>query len=183
MKRIAATSILLICLSIGISSFSTHTTEKNPEAAPRVGQKAADLEYLSPDGNLLALTELEGHVVLLDFWASWCGPCRRKNPSIVALYEEYKDQKFIKGTEGFEVYSVSLDKDQARWVGAIEKDNLSWDYHVSDLKGWSSEGARKYGVRSIPTTFLIDEEGYIIYVNPSQSIIELELNKRVKKKK
>jgi thiol-disulfide isomerase/thioredoxin len=129
----------------------------------------------------MSLSSLEGNVVLLDFWASWCGPCRRKNPEIVALYEQYKDAKFIKGTKGFEVYSVSLDKSQESWLAAIEKDNLSWAGHVSDLKGWSSAGGALYGIRSIPETYLIDEEGTIIGKNLSSAAIELELQKRIKK--
>jgi thiol-disulfide isomerase/thioredoxin len=176
--------VLVTCALI-FSSFTSNSLEKRTKGQneiPRVGQKAVELQYESPTGELRSLSSLEGHVVLLDFWASWCGPCRRKNPSIVALYEKYKGQKFIKGTDGFEIFSVSLDKDQARWVDAIEKDQLSWENHVSDLKGWSSDGARKYGVRSIPTTYLIDEEGYILAINPSSAIIELELDKRLKKK-
>ena len=178
MKKILLISTIGIGLGIGLISWSTNTN-----GTPRVGQKAIDLNYESPDGDMLALQSLEGHVVLLDFWASWCGPCRRKNPSIVALYDKYQGQKFIKGTEGFEVYSVSLDKNRERWLGAIEKDNLLWDYHVSDLKGWACEGAAKYGVRSIPTTYLIDEEGYVIGINLSSAAIEMELDKRLKKKK
>lgn len=176
MKRKIAAPALALLIAVCLVSWMN-----KPEGIPRVGQKATDLEYANPDGKMMALSELEGHVVLLDFWASWCGPCRRKNPEIVALYDKYKGQKFIKGTEGFEVYSVSLDKGMDRWVSAIEQDNLDWNYHVSDLKGWSAAGARQYGVRSIPTTFLIDEEGYIIGINLSTAAIELELNKRVKK--
>jgi thiol-disulfide isomerase/thioredoxin len=181
MKKVMIFSAAVLCMAVLSSSFSK-STEKS-KTVPRVGQKATDLSYLNPDGESMALSDLEGHVVLLDFWASWCGPCRRKNPSIVAVYEKYRDKKFIKGTEGFEVYSLSLDKNKDRWLAAIEKDKLDWDYHVSDLKGWSSEGARKYGVRSIPSTFLIDEEGYILLVNPSSAAIELELDKRLKGKK
>lgn len=181
MKRVLILSTILICSAAFLASFTGERTAS--KSVPRVGQKATDLEYLNPDDQLMALSELEGNVVLLDFWASWCGPCRRKNPEIVALYEKYKDQKFIKGTDGFEVFSLSLDKNKERWIGAIEKDRLNWNYHVSDLKGWSSEGARKYGVRSIPTTFLIDEEGYIVLVNPSPAMVALELEKRIKKKK
>lgn len=150
---------------------------------PTVGDKAIDLKFLNPDGKEMALSDLEGHVVLLDFWASWCGPCRRKNPEIVSLYNQYKDEKFIKGTDGFEVYSVSLDQSKDRWEKAIVSDKLSWDYHVSDLKGWRTEAGKPYGIRSIPTTYLIDEEGYILARNPTSAMIKLELDKRLKKKK
>lgn len=176
MKTRIITAVLGICLIVVAGAWN-----KNSAGVPRVGEKATDLTYQNPDGKDMSLSELEGHVVLIDFWASWCGPCRRKNPEIVALYDKYEGRKFIKGTEGFEVYSVSLDKSKDRWVAAIDQDNLKWKYHVSDLKGWSSEGARKYGVSSIPMTFLVDEEGYIIGRNLSQAAIEMELQKRLKK--
>jgi len=91
----------------------------------------------------------------LDFWASWCGPCRVENPNVVALYEKYKDK-------GFTVFSVSFDTKEENWLQAIEKDGLVWDAHVSDLKGWKSEAGQTYRINAIPTTFLIDENGTII---------------------
>lgn len=125
----------------------------NDKLAP--GKEAPDFEELLPDGNSMKLSDLRGKVVLLDFWASWCGPCRRENPHVVGLYEKYKDR-------GFTVMSVSLDKDRARWLEAIEKDNLSWPNHVSDLGYWASKAAKLYGVSGIPFTVLIDQEGKII---------------------
>jgi thiol-disulfide isomerase/thioredoxin len=95
---------------------------------------------------------LRGKVVLIDFWASWCGPCRRENPAVVAAYNKFKDK-------GFDIYSVSLDQDKGRWVGAIAQDGLVWKSHVSDLKGWQSAASAIYGVQSIPAQFLLDKEG------------------------
>lgn len=125
----------------------------NDKLAP--GKMAPDFEELLPNGKTMKLSDLRGSVVLLDFWASWCGPCRRENPHVVALYEQYKDK-------GFTVMSVSLDQERGRWLEAIEKDNLSWPNHVSDLGHWASKAAKLYGVSGIPFTVLIDKEGKII---------------------
>jgi len=119
-----------------------------------VGGQAPDFSQKTPDGEAMSLSDLKGKVVLLDFWASWCGPCRRENPNVVRLYNKYKDQ-------GFDVLGVSLDRNRDKWLVAIEKDGLEW-HHVSDLKGWQNEVANMYGVRSIPHTILLDREGKII---------------------
>jgi len=110
-----------------------------------------------PEGNEISLESLRGKVVLLDFWASWCGPCRKENPHVVKLYKKYKEK-------GFEILGVSLDKTKDRWVKAIAADKLTW-LHVSDLKGWRSAYGRLYGVSSIPQTVLLDKEGRIIARN------------------
>ena len=140
--------------------------------AVSVGQPAPEIALPNPDGEIMRLSDLKGQVVLLDFWACWCGPCRRANPHVVSLYNKYKDQ-------GFTVFSVSLDRNGQKqsWVNAIEQDQLTWDTHVSDLKFWQSEPARRYGVTAIPATFLLDREGVIRKLNPrsnlEQSIQEL----------
>lgn len=132
--------------------------KQKAESATAIGSTAIDLDYPSPSGKNIKLSSLRGKVVLVDFWASWCGPCRRENPSVVAAYNKYKGK-------GFTVYSVSLDQDKARWVSAIAQDGLLWENHVSDLKGWSAEPAAKYGVQSIPAQFLLDKDGKIIAKN------------------
>ncbi len=146
---------------------------------PAVGTKAIELSYKDPNGKEIALSSLKGNIVLLDFWASWCGPCRRNNPSVVATYNKYLGKKFIKGIKGFTVYSVSLDQNAEAWKQAIKQDGLVWANHVSDLKGWSSDGAAKYGIRSIPQTVLIDETGYVIAINPSHQLLEQILDKKL----
>lgn len=123
-----------------------------------IGAEAPEIAQEDPQGEVRKLSGLKGKVVLLDFWASWCGPCRRENPNVVKLYNKYKDK-------GFTVYSVSLDNKKDRWVGAIAKDGLVWPNHVSDLGGWRNKAAKLYNVSSIPTTFLIGEDGKIIGKN------------------
>ena len=126
-----------------------------------VGNIAPDLKFKDPDGNIRDLNSLRGNIVLVDFWASWCGPCRMENPNVVATYKKYKDSKF-KGANGFKIFSVSLDNNATSWAGAIKQDGLIWPDHVSDLKGWQSAAAAMYGVNSIPTNFLLDSKGVII---------------------
>lgn len=122
------------------------------------GKAAPDFTQPKADGSTMKLSDLKGKVVLLDFWASWCGPCRKENPNVVRLYEMYKN-------DGFTVMSVSLDKDRQPWLDAIKKDNLSWPNHVSDLKFWQNEAAKQYKVTGIPFTVLIDKDGNIINKN------------------
>ena len=144
--------------------------KSNVVYSTNIGSIAPDLEFPNPEGKMMKLSNLRGKYVLLDFWAAWCGPCRRENPNVVAMYHKYKDK-------GFEVFSVSLDRTKADWVGAIEKDKLVWPNHVSDLKGWSSEAGRTYGVSSIPTTFLIDKDGRILAKNLRGEALENMLKK------
>ncbi len=126
------------------------------KALVKEGVEAPNISLPNPDGKVIELKSLRGKVVLLDFWASWCGPCRRENPNVVSIYNKYKDK-------GFTVYSVSLDRPGAveNWKAAIAADNLSWPNHVSDLQYWNSAAGRMYGVQSIPRTFLIDKNGMI----------------------
>ena len=122
------------------------------------GTLAPEIDMKDPDGKQRKLSDLRGKVVMIDFWASWCGPCRRENPNVVKLYHRYHDK-------GFEIYSVSLDKDRGSWLKAIQDDGLVWPNHVSDLRGWTSSGGATYGIMSVPSTVLIDRKGRIIAKN------------------
>jgi thiol-disulfide isomerase/thioredoxin len=124
----------------------------------KVGVVPPDITMQSPDGKTYSLSQLKGKVVLLDFWASWCGPCRRTNPELVRIYNKFKDQNFT-------VFSVSLDRNAQSWRQAIFKDNLTWEYHVSDLQYWNSTAAKLYNVTSIPRTFLINKDGTVAAMN------------------
>ena len=176
---------------------STETQLKAMAAGPvTMGKPAPDIALPGLDGKVRKLSDYKGKVVLLDFWASWCGPCRRANPHVVEIYNKYKDQ-------GFEVFSVSLDgihprmlsrlnsqdqidqqKNMARqkWEAAIKKDGLIWDGHVSDLEHWNSPVAKTYGVRGIPKTFLIDRNGNVAAngVNPLQGDLEAQVRDLLK---
>lgn len=146
----------------------------------RIGDVAPDIEMDTPDGKTIKLSSLRGKVVLIDFWASWCGPCRRENPTVVRVYNKYNKAKF-KDAKGFEIFSVSLDANQRAWAQAIERDQLRWPYHVSDLKKWRNAAAQLYGIRSIPSSYLIDANGVVIAKNLRGPQLDIALDKLVKK--
>lgn len=122
-----------------------------------IGKVPPDIIQPAPDGKTVSLSSLKGKYVLVDFWASWCGPCRRENPNVVKIYNQYKDK-------GFEIFGVSYDNKKDKWEKAIKDDGLTW-YHVSDLQGWKNATSDVYGIKAIPSNFILDKDGKIIAKN------------------
>jgi thiol-disulfide isomerase/thioredoxin len=177
MKKIFTTLALALCVATAANAQYENTKIS-------IGQSAPNLVYPSPSGEELDLSKItKGRVVLLDFWASWCGPCRRASPQLVAIYNKYKDQKFKGAKKGFTIVSVSLDQAKEAWTNAIASDNYSWPYHMSDLKQWRSEAAITYGVEFVPQAFLIGPDGKVIGKYMLADAAEADIEKLLKKKK
>jgi peroxiredoxin len=136
------------------------------------GNPAAEISLPDREGNLTSLSALRGKVVLIDFWASWCGPCRRNNPHLVRLYQKYH-------SKGLEIYGISLDNDHRSWKEAVAHDRLSW-IQVIDDEGWDAPSALAYAVDMIPSSFLLDRNGIIRKVNPEGPELEKEIKSLLK---
>ena len=162
MKKVYA--ILDTSLHSTSSYYRELATWIKKKEALAVGKEAPDFTLNDTEGKSVSLSSIKAKVLLVDFWASWCAPCRRENPNVVKVYKEFHDK-------GFDVLSVSLDDKKDNWLKAIKDDSLVW-HHVSDLKGWKNAAAQLYGIRSVPTNYLLDENGVILAKNLRGDVLE-----------
>ena len=167
-------NVILAVIAIGFIAYTVYKLPKfdNGEKPPTF---TADLV----DGSSFDLEDMKGHYVLLDFWGSWCAPCRRENPAIVALHNEFSGQQYTDAT-GFEVVSIAIERNENRWKSAITKDKLDWKYHIAQLERFDSPIAQLYGVKEIPTKYLLGPGGDIISVNASPAEIASYLREKAK---
>ena len=156
---------------------SLNVWSQSPNEKISVGMDAPEILLKNPKEKTISLKKsAKNRYLLVDFWASWCGPCRRANPELVKFYSTFSDKRFKDAKKGFEIFSVSLDKTKEKWQEAIVKDSLYWPYHVSDLKGWGSTAAETYGINFIPQAFLVGPDGKIIgtYVTADEALPDIE---------
>lgn len=172
--------IIIIITSLFLSATLPAQKKSNLEGiAP--GIVAPEIELPNFDGGLFKFSNLKGNIVLINFWASWCSPCRKKTPELIEIYQKFKNTEFENGEKGFKIVNVSLDRNYTEWKKAIEKDSVTQFINVGDMKAWKSPAAISYNIKSIPSAVLIDADGKVISIIYSPQQLKKEL-KRIKKR-
>lgn len=182
MKKINILFALLVLSVLGfgfVRSYNQPIVANAEKTGINIGDVAPDIKLNNPEGKEMSLYALRGNMVLVDFWASWCGPCRMENPYVVKAYNTYS-KKAIKDAKGFTIFSVSLDSNPEAWKAAITRDQLTWPDHVSDLKQWRSVVVPTFDIHGIPFNFLVDAKGVIVAKNLRGPALEEELAKWAK---
>ncbi len=164
MKKLLLLTLVATIAGCSLLQPATDKPLSDREIGVKTGDIAPNVRLNDPDGWERQLNDLRGKMVLVDFWASWCRPCRAQHPQLLDVYKNYRGKSFRNGN-GFEIYSVSLDHDRNAWLSAIDKDNLKWQNHVSDLEGNESYVLHLYEFQSIPHNVLIDGDGVILKVD------------------
>ena len=172
-----STVIIMIFIILTNNMFAQKKT--NLEGI-KVGNMAPDIELPNVEGDILKLSDNKNKIVLINFWTSWCAPCRKKAPELLEIFNKFKDTYFDDGENGFEIVSVSLDKNEIAWKNSIEKDSIGDFLNVGDMKGWKSSAALSYNIKSVPSNILLDGNGKIIAINLSPQDLKKKLN-RLKK--
>ena len=171
MKRV------VVFLTFFVLSAGAFAQKKAHLEGVETGMAAPEFTMPTFDGDTFNLSDLRGKVVLINFWASWCAPCRKKAPALLELHEKYRDEEFDDGATGFEIVCVSLDRNQTAWKNSIQKDQTGGLINVGDMKGWNCDAAINYNIKRIPTLILINGEGNIVALDPGTA----DLNKKLKR--
>ncbi len=161
MNKVFSISLVILLILTG----NLFAQKKNNLEGIEVGIIAPEIELPDVNGDMVKLSEINDKIVLINFWASWCAPCRKKVPKLIEVYDDFKIMDFDGGEKGFEIFSVSLDRNEIAWKNSIEKDGIDDFLNVGDMKGWKSDAAVSYNIRSIPSNVLVDGDGKIIAVN------------------
>lgn len=173
MKFLKSNLVFLLVLAIGYGGWKLYKMPKFGE-----GEDVPSFSATMIDGSTFDMKSMKGQYVLLDFWGSWCGPCRVESPDLVKLYRKYKSKKFS-DAKGFDIVSVAIETNEKRWKQAIQADNLNWKHHIVQLDRFKGPIAKQYGVNEIPTKYLLDKDGSVIMANPTFEEIHAFLDSKL----
>jgi thiol-disulfide isomerase/thioredoxin len=173
-------NILLLLAFFMVANYSFAQKKNNLEGI-EIGMFAPDIVLPNIDGDTVSLSDFNGKIVLINFWASWCSPCRKKTPDLLKIYNDYKTAKFNNNESGFVIFNVSLDRNDKAWTKSIIADKMENTINIGDMNGWKNSAASSYNIKSIPSNVLIDGEGRVLAVNLSIKDLKKKLRKLKKK--